>query len=106
MNKKTLYREIKNAACSVMSDIRLIVYGSYARNQEKKYSDVDAFLFSCFVTFSCVLLIPITAAGYTDMVTYFFLFLAFTHAGTILKSALFFSLALLNHESSIFSYIF
>lgn len=41
MDKETLYKEIKNAAYSVMPGIRLIVYGSYARNEEKKYSDVD-----------------------------------------------------------------
>jgi hypothetical protein len=75
-----------------------IVYYSY---RKKNFEAIDSFFLTCFISFSCVLLLPLVAPGYTDIITWTFIFLAFNNAKKTLLSALFFSLALLNHESSI-----
>jgi hypothetical protein len=75
------------------------VYYFYRR---KKFTPGIAFIFSCFIAFSCTTLIPLIAAGYTDSITYFFLFLAFVNVEKVFKCAVFFCLALLNHENSLF----
>jgi len=75
-----------------------ITYYSY---RKKKIEPIDSFFLACFIAMSCVVLLPLVAPGYTDVITWFFIFLAFSNAKKILKSAIFFSLALLNHESSL-----
>ena len=74
-----------------------VVYFQY---RKKNAEAIDAFFLSCFIAFSCVVLLPLVAPGYTDVVTWLFIFLAFARIGNILLSVIFFSLALLNHESS------
>jgi hypothetical protein len=69
--------------------------------RRKNFEPVDAFFLTCFIAFSCTTLIPLIATGYTDSVTWLLLFLAFSFREKIYASASFFSLALLNHESSI-----
>ena len=73
----------------------------YFHYRKKEFSIAEALLMTSFVAFSCTLLIPLHAAGYTDPVTFFFIFLAFASVKHLFRSALFFSLALLNHESSV-----
>lgn len=72
----------------------------YYRYRRKNLEAIDAFFLTCFISFSCVLLLPLVAPGYTDIVTWLFIFLAFSFIEKIPLSALFFSFALLNHESS------
>lgn len=74
-----------------------IVYFCY---RKKNLDAIDAFFLTCFVSFSCILLLPIVAPAYTDIFTWIFIFLAFHFIEKIPFSALFASLALLNHESS------
>jgi len=74
------------------------VYFSY---RKKNSVHLDAFFPACFISFSCVILIPLVGPGYTDVITWFFIFHAFNSAKKIVLSSLFFSLALLNHESSL-----
>lgn len=74
-----------------------LVYFVY---RKRNFEIIDAFLLTAFVAFSCLTLIPLVAPGYTDPVTWLFIFLAFSFSGNILMSALFFMLAMLNHESS------
>jgi hypothetical protein len=80
----------------------LLISSIYYYYRSKKFSPVDSFVFVCLLSFSCVILIPIFAPGYTDIVTYYFIFLAFTRIKKLNPSALCFSLALLNHESALF----
>ena len=72
----------------------------YYRYRRKNFEAIDAFFLTCFISFSCVLLLPLVAPAYTDIVTWLFIFLAFSFAEKTPLSALFFSFALLNHESS------
>lgn len=74
------------------------VYYQYRR---KNLLHFDALLLTCFVAFSSTILIPFVAPGYTDVVTWLFIFMAFMKAEKIPWSAFYFSLALLNHESSL-----
>ena len=41
MDKKFIYDEIKKAAQKIVPEVRIIIYGSYARNEEHEESDVD-----------------------------------------------------------------
>ena len=74
---------------------------AYYSFRKKNKEQLDALLLTCFISFSCIVLLPLVAPGYTDIITWFFIFLAFIHAEKNFRSALFFSLALLNHESSV-----
>ena len=80
----------------------LFISSMYYNYREKSFSPVDSFVLTCLLSFSCVILIPLFAPAYTDIVTYFFLFLAFCKVEKIRLSAIYFSLALLNHESALF----
>jgi len=73
----------------------------YYQYRKSNLEAIDAFLITSFITFSCVILLPLVAPGYTDIITWFLVFLAFRWIEKIPISALFFSLAILNHESSI-----
>ncbi len=75
------------------------VYWIYRR---KKYSPLDAILFTGLIAFSCTLYIQLVAPGYTDSIFYFFLFLSFAFVKDIIWCGVFFALAMLTHESSIF----
>jgi hypothetical protein len=75
-----------------------LVYFCYRRNA---LPPIEGFFAACFISFSSVVLIPLISPGYTDIVTWLFIFLAFIRQDKIRISALFFSLALLNHESSL-----
>jgi hypothetical protein len=73
---------------------------TYARFRKQGLEPVDGFLLSCFIAFSCVLLLPLVAPAYTDATTWLLVFLAFTCGKKTGWSAFLFSLALLNHESA------
>ncbi len=73
----------------------------YYRYRIKGMEAIDSFLITCFITFSCVVLLPLVAPGYTDVITWIFLFLTFSFIEKTFIASVFFSLALLNHESSI-----
>lgn len=74
----------------------------YYNYRKKGFSPVDALLFTGFVAFSCTLYIQLASPGYTDVVLYFFIFLAFAFIRRSFYSALFFCFALFTHESSLF----
>jgi hypothetical protein len=80
----------------------LFISSVYFIHRKKEYCPVDSLLFTGFIAFSCTIYIQLAAPGYTDAVFYFFLFLSFAFVRNILLSALFFSLALLTHESCLF----
>ena len=61
----------------------------YYHYRKKDFTPLNSFIFVCFVSFSCVELIPIFAPGYTDIVTYFFIFLSFSRIKSQFQSALF-----------------
>src|SRR6218665_3394019 len=71
----------------------LFIASMYWVYRKKGYSTVDALLFTGFTSFSCTLFIQLAAPGYTDVVFYFFMFLAFASVQRIALSALFFMLA-------------
>ncbi|CAN5598635.1 hypothetical protein BH11BAC1_BH11BAC1_27470 [soil metagenome] len=73
----------------------------YFRYRKKNVAAIDSLLITSFIVFSCVVLLPLIAPAYTDIITWLLIFLAFTWIEKIPLSALFFSLAILNHESSI-----
>ena len=75
------------------------IYWYYRR---KNYIPIDAVLFTGLIAFSCTLFIQLEAPGYTDVIFYFFIFLSFAFVNKFFLSAVFFSLALLTHESSLF----
>lgn len=75
------------------------IYKHYRKNN---FNIAEAVIITGIISFSCTILIPIKAAGYTDTITYYFLFLAFSRIKKPYISAIFFSLAMLNHECSIF----
>ncbi len=69
----------------------------------KEHSPKLALLITACFGFSALMLTPLISPGYTDTVTYFFLLLAFIYIDvSIPATAIFFSLALLNHEQSAF----
>lgn len=70
--------------------------------RKKNYGPVDALLFTGFIAFSCTLYIQLASPGYTDIVFYYFIFLAFAFINNSFYSALFYCFALLTHESSLF----
>ncbi len=70
--------------------------------RKKNYVPIDALLFTGFIAFSSTLFIQLTAPGYTDVVFYFLIFLSFAFVRNSFVSGLFFCLALLTHESSLF----
>jgi hypothetical protein len=78
-----------------------LICASYFQHRKKNVEVIDAFFLTCFIAFSCVILLPLVAPGYTDVVTWLFIFMAFMHAGKIIPAAFYFALALLNHESSL-----
>jgi hypothetical protein len=80
----------------------LFISSVYFVYRRKGYAPVDALLFSGLIAFSCTTYIQLAAPGYTDAVFYFFIFWAFTSIRNIPLSAVFFSLALLTHESCLF----
>ncbi|MFL5763928.1 MAG: hypothetical protein ACJ77K_08315 [Bacteroidia bacterium] len=80
----------------------IFVATMYFYYRKKSYSPIDSFLFTGLIAFSSTVYIQLVAAGYTDVIFYFFIFLSFAYAEKIILSACFFSLALLTHESSLF----
>ncbi len=80
----------------------LFISSVYWVYRKKEFSPIDSILFAGLIAFSCTIFIQLVAAGYTDAVFYFFIFLSFSFVRKIYLSALFFSLALLTHESSLF----
>ncbi|MCX6295970.1 MAG: hypothetical protein NTX97_07870 [Bacteroidetes bacterium] len=81
---------------------RLFLAAVYSHYRQHKFTVSEAFIFAGIISFSCTILIPIKAAGYTDTITYYFLFLAFSKIKREGLSAFYFGLAMLNHECSIF----
>jgi hypothetical protein len=77
------------------------IYWSF---RKKHFSPFDSVLMSALIAFSCVVLIQLTAPGYTDAVYYFFLFMSFVFIPKPYISAFFYCLALLSHESCLFMF--
>ena len=80
----------------------LLLSSVYIHYRKINFSVLESVNMAGIIAFSCTILIPIRAAGYPDTVTYYFVFLAFTSVQKPKLAALFFALALLNHESSAF----
>lgn len=59
-------------------------------------------LATALMGFSCTTFIPLISPGYVDPATYCFAFLAFSRLDRPIHSAIFWGLALLNHESVLF----
>lgn len=76
-----------------------VIYGSFRR---KGFQPMEAVLTAGLIAFSSSVLIQLIAPGYTDSVFYFFIFLSFHFVRKPFVSGLFFALALLTHESSLF----
>lgn len=74
----------------------------YIHYRKKVSQPIDALLFSGIIAFSCTLYIQLISPGYTDAVFYYFIFLSFASIRKLYLSVLFYSLALLTHESSLF----
>jgi hypothetical protein len=74
----------------------------YIQYRKKVSQPIDALLFSGIIAFSCTLYIQLISPGYTDAVFYYFIFLSFAYVRKLYLSVLFYSLALLTHESSLF----
>lgn len=59
-----------------------------------------ALLVAACIAFSCCVLIPLIAPGYTDPVTFFFITIAFMHVRSAVMSALCLIMAITSHELS------
>jgi hypothetical protein len=76
--------------------------------RKKHFTPTESLIMVSLLSFSCTLFIPLISPGYTDPVSYFFLFIAFfyfedfTLLSNRIKSVFCFILALFNHESSLF----
>lgn len=76
--------------------------------RKKQFTPLASMIMASLLALSCTLFIPLISPGYTDSVSYFFLFIAFfyfedfTLLSNRIKSVFCFILALFNHESSIF----
>lgn len=69
----------------------------------KKYtSPAETVIMLSLLCFSNVYLFSLNKAGYTDIVSYFFIFLAYIYLQRPLLLGLFLMLAIFNHESSLF----
>jgi hypothetical protein len=66
------------------------------------YTPLESINMAAFICFSCTIFIPVSAPGYTDSITYYFLFLSFIKVRKPYLSATLFGFALLNHESALF----
>jgi len=80
----------------------LLVTSIYYVYREKKYDPLDSLLFTGLIGFSSTIYIQLQAAGYTDAVFYFFVFLSFAYIKRPVLSAVYFCLGMLTHESCIF----
>lgn len=75
----------------------------YFYSRKHANTPLESLLITALLAFSSLVFLPLISPGYTDSVTFFFVFLAFALASqSIQKSSLFFALALLNHESCVF----
>lgn len=75
----------------------------YANYRNKLYSANESFIITSLICFSNVYLISIYYTYYTDIVTYFFIFLSYSLFNrSIIISGICFLLAMLNHESTLF----
>ncbi|MDQ3072637.1 MAG: hypothetical protein M3Q97_05185, partial [Bacteroidota bacterium] len=79
----------------------LFIAAVYIMYRRKLYEPMDALVMTLIITFSCTLFIPLISPGYTDTLSYFFLFLAFACTGSPFMCAITFALAMLNHESNV-----
>lgn len=80
----------------------ILVTSIYYVYRKKKYDPLDSLLFSGLIGFSSTIYIQLQAAGYTDAVFYFFMFLSFAYIKRPVLSAIYFCLGILTHESCIF----
>lgn len=83
----------------------LLIASIYRVYRRRGFGQLEALGMSGLFTFSSTLFIQLVGPGYTDAVLYFFIFLSFAFARKQYLSALFFCLALLTHESSLFMLI-
>jgi hypothetical protein len=70
--------------------------------RKRRYAPVEAFGMSALIAFSSPIFIPLVSPGYSDVVSYFFIFLCFV---TVTNKRFFipiFSIALFNHEMVLF----
>lgn len=76
--------------------------------RKKRVTPTISIIMTSLLALSCTLFIPLISPGYTDSVSYFFLFIAFfyfedfTLPSNRIKSVVCFILAMFNHESSFF----
>lgn len=78
----------------------LLLTAIYYFQRKNDCSPLLAILYVSIIAFSALALIPLFSPGYTDPISFFFIFLAFQFAPkSPQKSALFYTLALLNHEN-------
>lgn len=82
----------------------LFLAAIYFEYRKKNFSPFESLLMGSFISFSCTILIPLVSPGYTDTISYFFLFLSFSLAQRNKQwlSAFCFMLAVFNHESNFF----
>lgn len=80
----------------------LFILSVYWVYRKKNFSPVHSILMAGLISFSCTIFIQLLAPGYTDVIFYFFIFLSFSFIHKPLLSAIFYSLALLTHESCLF----
>lgn len=80
----------------------LFLAAVYYEFRRKAHGISLSLLATAIMGFSCTTFIPLISPGYVDPATYCFAFLAFSRMDRPIHSALFWGLALLNHESVLF----
>ncbi len=81
----------------------LLLTAIYYFQRKNDCSPLLAILYVSIIAFSALVLIPLFSPGYTDSISFFFIVLAFQFAQkSPQKSAIFYALALLNHENCAF----
>ena len=81
--------------------LALFVAAAYLTYRGRDYPPIDALAMTSLLVFSGTAFIPLISPGYTDPLSYFFVFLAFAFPQRTLLCAACFALALLNHESNL-----
>ncbi len=74
----------------------------FAYYRKRFSTPAEAVLLVCLLCFSNVYFFSLHTAGYTDIVSYFFIFLCYINLQRKILFSLFFMLAVFNHESNLF----
>ncbi len=75
----------------------------YIHYRKQAFTPTAALIFTAFIGFSNTLFIPLYSPGYTDTITYFFIFMAYAGAHKNILFGLLLGLAVFNHESALFA---